>query len=283
MFSNGILALAAVAAGLIIAFGGVTTALIPLYAVGVFTGFTLSQTGMVVHHVRLKEPRWQAHLTMNAIGAVATGIVAIVVVTSKFTEGAWIPAALIPIIVMVFLQIGRHYDKVRSALRVDPDARVGPRHAHTVVVLVGGVNRGVLQAVAYARSMSPDKLLALSIVNSAEEEHEIVEAWRRHQVPIELRTVFSPFRDLTQPILDALDEVDDERPDDVVTVVLPEFVVEHWWDQALHNQSALVLKSALRQRPNTVIASVPVQIGIARRMHGDHVHTDMLQPEEAPS
>jgi amino acid transporter len=283
VFSNGILALGAVAAGLIVAFGGVTTALIPLYAVGVFTGFTLSQTGMVVHHRREREPKWRLHLAMNAVGAVATGVVAIVVVTSKFTEGAWIPAALIPLIVMVFLLIGRHYQKVRTALTVSDDARVGPRHAHTVVVLVGGINRGVLQAVAYARSMSPDTLLALSIVNSAEEEQRIVDSWRRHQVPIELRTVFSPFRDLTQPILDALDELDDERPDDVITVVLPEFVVEHWWDQALHNPSALVLKAALRQRPNTVIASVPVQIGIARRLHGDHVHSDILQPEEAPT
>jgi hypothetical protein len=283
VFSNGILALAAVAGGLIIGFGGVTTALIPLYAVGVFTGFTLSQSGMVVHHRRGQLPGWRGRLAMNAVGAVATGVVAIVVVTSKFTEGAWIPAALIPLIVAVFLMIGRHYHKVRTALTVSDDARVGPRHAHTVVVLVGGVNRGVLQAVAYARSMSPDKLLALSIVNSAEEEQRIVDSWRRHQVPIELRTVFSPFRDLTQPILDALDELDDERPDDVVTVVLPEFVVEHWWDQALHNQSALVLKAALRQRPNTVIASVPVQIGVARRLHGDHAHTDILQPEEAPT
>jgi amino acid transporter len=279
VFSNGILALAAVAGGLIIGFGGVTTALIPLYAVGVFTGFTLSQTGMVVHHVRVKEPGWRRHLALNAVGAFATGVVAIVVVTSKFTEGAWIPAALIPIIVAVFLLIGRHYKEVGGALSVDDDARVGPRHAHTVVVLVGGVNRGVLQAVAYARSMSPDKLLALSIVNSPEEEHRIVDSWRKHQIPIELRTVFSPFRDLTQPILDALDELDDERPDDVITVVLPEFVVEHWWDQALHNQSALVLKSALRQRPNTVIASVPVQIGVARRVQGE-VQENFLEPQE---
>jgi amino acid transporter len=279
VFSNGILALATVAGGLIIGFGGVTTALIPLYAVGVFTGFTLSQSGMVVHHLKEREPRWRAHLAINAVGAVATGIVAIVVVTSKFTQGAWIPAALIPLIVTGFLMIGRHYDKVRTALTVEPTARVGPRHAHTVVVLVGGVNRGVMQAVAYARSMSPDKLLALSVVTSAEDEEQLVEAWRRHQVPIELRTVFSPFRDLTQPILTALDELDAERPDDVITVVLPEFVVEHWWDQALHNQSALVLKSALRQRPNTVIASVPVQVGHV--LEGEQRRREMeMLPEE---
>jgi amino acid transporter len=279
VFSNGILALAAVAAGLIVAFGGVTTALIPLYAVGVFTGFTLSQSGMVVHHVREREPRWRAHLAVNAVGAVATGIVALVVVTSKFTQGAWIPAALIPLIVAALLAVNRHYRSVGDALAVDADARVGPRHAHTVVVLVGTVNRGVLQAVAYARSMSPDTLLALSVVTSSDEEQRIQEAWHQHQVPVELRTVFSPFRDLTRPVLDALDELDDARPDDVVTVVLPEFVVEHWWDQALHNQSALVLKAALRRRPNTVIASVPVQVGSARPPDAIE-RADIVIPEE---
>ena len=266
VFSNGIMALAAVAAVLIIAFGGTTTALIPLYAVGVFTGFTLSQSGMVVHHLREREQRWKLHLATNAVGAVATGIVAIVVVTSKFTQGAWIPAVLIPLIVMVFLRVNRHYAKVREALVVDEFARVGPRHAHTVVVLVGGVNRGVLRALAYGRSMSPDTLIAVSVVTSSEEEQALLESWERHEIPVELRTMFSPFRDITQPVLTILDELDDERPDDVVTVVLPEFVVEHWWDQALHNQSALMLKSALRQRPNTVIASVPVQVAHEREL-----------------
>jgi len=266
VFSNGVIALAAVAGVLIVAFGGTTTALIPLYAVGVFTGFTLSQAGMVVHHRHIREPKWKWHLAMNAVGAVATGIVAIVVVTSKFTQGAWIPAVLIPIIVMVFLRINKHYTKVRAALVVDEFARVGPRHAHTVVVLVGGVNRGVLRALAYGRSMSPDTLIAVSVVTSPEEEQALLESWDRHEIPVELRTMFSPFRDITHPVLTILDELDDERPDDVVTVVLPEFVVEHWWDQALHNQSALMLKSALRQRPNTVIASVPVQVAHEREL-----------------
>jgi amino acid transporter len=265
VFSNGIIALAAVAGGLIVAFGGTTTALIPLYAVGVFTGFTLSQIGMVVHHRRFREPRWKPHMVMNIVGAVATGIVAIVVVTSKFTQGAWIPAVLIPLIVGGFLAVGRHYAKVGGALVVDESARVAPRHAHTVVVLVGSVNRGVLQALSYARSLQPELLVAVSVVTTPEEERRIVDQWRRHEIPVELRTVFSPFRDITEPVLELLDELDDQRPDDVVTVVLPEFVVEHWWDQALHNQSALVLKAALRQRPNTVIASVPVQVGHVRR------------------
>jgi hypothetical protein len=182
-----------------------------------------------------------------------------VVMVSKFAIGAWIPAALIPIIVYVFKRIKRHYDKVRSALRVEPGDSI-PRHSHTVVILVGTVNRGVLKAVAYARSMSPDRLVAISVVTSAEEERRIVDAWESFGLPVELRTVFSPFRDLTGPVIAVIDELDAERPDDVVTVVIPEFVVDHWWDQALHNQSALMIRSRLRQRPNTAILSVPVLV-----------------------
>jgi amino acid transporter len=260
VFSNGIITLAAVASLLIVVFSGDTSKLIPLYAVGVFCGFTLSQMGMVRHHQKIREPGWKRGTAVNVVGAIATFIVLIVVLVSKFTIGAWIPAVLIPVIVYGFRRIKRHYDSVRSALRVEPGDQV-PRHSHTVVILVGSVNLGVLKAVAYARSMRPDRLVAISVVTSAEEEATVVDAWERFELPVELRTIFSPFRDLTGPVMKLIDELDDERPDDVVTVVIPEFVVEHWWDQALHNQSALMIKSKLRQRPNTAILSVPVQVG----------------------
>jgi amino acid transporter len=260
VFSNGILTLAAVASLLIVVFSGDTSKLIPLYAVGVFCGFTLSQLGMVRHHQNIREPGWKRGAAVNVVGAIATFIVLMVVLVSKFTIGAWIPAVLIPIIVYGFRRIKRHYDSVRSALRVEPGDHV-PRHSHTVVILVGSVNLGVLKAVAYARSMRPDRLVAISVVTSAEEEATVVDAWERFALPVELRTIFSPFRDLTGPVMKLIDELDGERPDDVVTVVIPEFVVEHWWDQALHNQSALMIKSKLRQRPNTAILSVPVQVG----------------------
>ncbi len=260
VFSNGIITLAAVASLLIVVFSGDTSKLIPLYAVGVFCGFTLSQIGMVRHHQRIREPGWKRGAVVNVIGAIATFIVLMVVLVSKFTIGAWIPAVLIPIIVYGFRRIKRHYDSVRSALRVEPGDHV-PRHSHTVVILVGSVNLGVLKAVAYARSMRPDRLVAISVVTSAEEETAVVDAWEKFELPVELRTIFSPFRDLTGPVMRLIDELDDERPDDVVTVVIPEFVVEHWWDQALHNQSALMIKTKLRQRPNTAILSVPIQVG----------------------
>jgi amino acid transporter len=260
VFSNGIITLAAVASLLIVVFSGDTSKLIPLYAVGVFAGFTLSQVGMVRHHQKLHEPGWKRGVAVNSIGAVATFIVLIVVIVSKFAIGAWIPVLLIPIIVVVFRRIKRHYLGVRRALRVEPGDHI-PRHSHTVVILVGSVNLGVLKAVAYARSMRPDRLMAISVVTSAEEESAVLDAWEAFELPVELRTIFSPFRDLTGPVMRLIDELDDERPDDVVTVVIPEFVVEHWWDQALHNQSALMIKSKLRQRPNTAILSVPIQVG----------------------
>jgi hypothetical protein len=265
VFSNGIITLAAVASLLIVVFSGDTSKLIPLYAVGVFCGFTLSQIGMVRHHQTIREPGWKRGAAVNVVGAIATFIVLMVVLVSKFAIGAWIPAVLIPIIVYVFRRIKRHYDSVRSALRVEPGDHV-PRHSHTVVILVGSVNLGVLKAVAYARSMRPDRLLAISVVSSAEEETAVLDAWEDFDLPVELRTVFSPFRDLTGPVMQLIDELDDERPDDVVTVVIPEFVVEHWWDQALHNQSALMIKSKLRQRPNTAILSVPIQVGDLGRL-----------------
>ncbi len=259
VFSNGVIALATVAGVLIVVFAGDTSRLIPLYAVGVFCGFTLSQLGMVVHHRREREPRWKRSQAVNALGAAATFVVLLVVVASKFSKGAWVPVLLIPIIVVGFKSVKRHYARVASALAVTPADAVA-RHAHTVVVLIGTVNRGVLHAVAYARSMQPERLVAISVVTTAEEEQRVIDAWDAFALPVELRTVFSPFRDLTGTVLEVIEELDAERPDDVITVIIPEVVVEHWWDSALHNQSAALLRTKLRQRPNTAITMIPIQV-----------------------
>jgi amino acid transporter len=258
VFSNGIVFLAIAAGGLIVAFGGSISALIPLYAFGVFTGFTLSQAGMVAHHRRLREPRWRAGLAINAIGAVATGVVAIVVVVSKFTEGAWIPALVIPLLVLMFRAIHRHYDHVRTAVAVAPGYRA-PRRTHSVVVLVGSINRGVMDAVSYARSLAPDRLVAVSVASDPEDEAEIQRAWAEFNLPVELHVIHSPYRELTAPILHYLDELERSSEDDVITVVIPEFVTK-WSSQFLHNQSALAIKARLLYRPNTVVTSVPVQV-----------------------
>jgi amino acid transporter len=259
VFSNGIIVLAVLASALIVAFGGVTTALIPLYAVGVFTGFTLSQAGMVVRHRRLREPGWKRHMAISLIGACATGVVLLVVLVSKFTVGAWLPAVVIPLIVLLFQSIGRHYRRVRHAIDVPVGWRP-KRRTHTVVVLVGSVNMGTLEAVAYARSLAPDRLVCVSVVTDDEEQSRLADAWVAHAVPAELTFLHSPYRALTRPVLRFLEELDAEDADDRITVVIPEFVVSRWYTQVLHNQTALALKARLLFRPHTVVTSVPVHV-----------------------
>ncbi len=256
VFSNGVIFLATVAGVLIVVFKGDISKLIPLYAFGVFTGFTLSQAGMVRHHLKLKEENWRFGLTINAIGAGATGLIALVVVVSKFTEGAWIPAALIPIMVFGFRGIGKHYKRSRGAV-VAPAGYRAPRETHTMVVLVGGVNKGVLRAVQYARSLNPDRLLAVTVASNDEERKAVEDQWKAFEVPIELHTVYSPFRELTRPILQFIDELDERHQDDIITVVIPEFVTS-WSTQWLHNGSAFALKAKLLYRPHTAVVSVPI-------------------------
>jgi amino acid transporter len=256
VFSNGILTLSAMAGVLIVVFRAEVSALIPLYAVGVFTGFTLSQFGMIRHHLRLREPKWRRGLVINVTGCLATTLVLGVVVVSKFTIGAWIPVVVIPMIVLLLKRIHRHYEKIDRRLAVAPTERVR-RRTNTVIVLVGRVTKGSLTAIAYARSLNPDRLVAVSVVSTPEEQERITQQWDDHQIPVELVTLYSPYRELTRPILRYVDELDDEFDDDFVTVVVPEFNLEHWWQQVLHNQSALVLRTRLRGRKNTIVTSVP--------------------------
>ncbi len=256
VFSNGVLFLASVASVLIIAFNGDISKLIPLYAFGVFTGFTLSQAGMVRHHLKEREPNWRSSMVINAIGAVSTGLIAIIVVASKFVEGAWIPAVLIPIMVFVFRSIGKHYKRSRGAVVAPPGYRA-PRETHTMVVLVGGVNKGVLRGVQYARSLNPDRILAVTVASNDEERKAVEDQWKAFEVPIELHTVYSPYRELTRPILQFIDELDERHAGDIITVVIPEFVTS-WKSQWLHNGSAFALKAKLLYRPHTAVVSVPI-------------------------
>ena len=256
VFSNGVIFLAAIASILIVVFNGDISKLIPLYAFGVFTGFTLSQSGMVKHHLRHKVGRWRVSLAINAIGAFSTGMVALVVVVSKFTEGAWVPAALIPIMVLAFRAIGKHYRRSRGAVVAPPGYRA-PRETHTMVVLVGGVNKGVLGAVQYARSLNPDRILAVTVASNDEERKAVEDQWKAFEIPIELHTVYSPYRELTRPILQFIDELDERHKGDIITVVIPEFVTS-MATQWLHNGSAFALKAKLLYRPHTAVVSVPI-------------------------
>jgi hypothetical protein len=241
-----------------VAFKGEISALIPLYAVGVFTGFTLSQAGMVVHHWKEKEKNWRVGLVINALGSITTGVVLAVVVISKFVIGAWIPTVLIPVFVIGLRSIGHHYDRVHDAVAV-PEGYRAPRQTHYVVVMVGTVNKGVLRAISYARSLAPDRLIAVSVVGDAQEQEQLMKSWDHYDLPVELHTIYSPYRELTRPVLRYLDELDRESPDDIITVVIPEFVTS-WATQFLHNQSALALKARLLYRPNTVVTSVPILV-----------------------
>ncbi|CAB4765451.1 unannotated protein [freshwater metagenome] len=258
VFSNGVIFLSVASIALLVAFGGLINALIPLYAVGVFTGFTLSQAGMCVHHYKHRGKSWKIHMGINGVGSVTTFFVAGIVVTVKFTDGAWIPAILIPTMMIGFKGVHRHYTRVRNFL-TPTEGYTAPFKTHTVVVLVGSVNQGVLQAVRYAQSLRPDKLVALSVIELPEDRARLQEQWDKFGLSIELDTIVSEYRDLTEPILNRINELDDELNDDLITVIIPEFVttIRSQW---LHNQSALAIKARLLFRPNTVVTSVPIVI-----------------------
>ena len=258
VFSNGIIFLGIAASGLVVAFGGIVNALIPLYAVGVFTGFTLSQTGMLVRLLRLKEKQWPVKAFFTGVGALTTLAVALAVVIVKFTDGAWIPAVVIPSMILIFTGINRHYVRVKQFLSV-AEKEVPPFRTHFVVVLVGSVNAGVVQAMKYAQSLNPDRLLGLSIVGSDAEGQALDKVWRENFPNVELQAPVDDFRNLTDKVLAEIDRLDGLQPDDLITVVIPEFVtsIRSQW---LHNQSALAIKARLLFRPNTVVTSVPIVI-----------------------
>ena len=258
VFSNGVIFLGLAASGLVIAFGGIVNALIPLYAVGVFTGFTISQTGMLVRLLRLKEKQWPIKAFFTGVGAFTTFAVAMAVVIVKFTDGAWIPAVVIPSMIFIFTGINSHYVRVKKFLAV-ADKEVPPFRTHFVVVLVGSVNAGVVQAVKYAQSLRPDRLLALSVVGSDTEGAELDRVWRENFADVELITPIDDFRNLTDKVLEEVERLDGLQSDDLITVVIPEFVtsIRSQW---LHNQSALAIKARLLFRPNTVVTSVPIVI-----------------------
>ncbi len=260
VFSNGVVFLAVAAAMLLIGFGGITTALIPLYAVGVFTSFTISQTAMVARHRKLREPGWKRNILINGAGATATGIVLVIVAVSKFTVGAWLPIVVIPAIIALFLAIRRHYDRVASILTVEPHEVRPVRMNHTVVVLVGRIHKGVLHALAYARSLRPEHLAAVYVSYDDEDRERIERQWEQFNLDVPLEIVASPYRELVEPVNRFLDELDARWENDTITVVIPEFVVGKWWEQILHNQSALFLKGKLLFRKGVVVTSVPYHV-----------------------
>ncbi|HXW32249.1 MAG TPA: APC family permease [Acidimicrobiales bacterium] len=259
VFSNGIIALALAAGALLVGFRGNVNSLVPLFAVGLFTAFTLSQAGMVVHHRRRREPGWQRNAAINGLGTLATGLVLVVVLVSKFTSGAWIPTIVIPTLVVVFRRVHRHYASVDTAEAAPANATVTPLSS-TILVPVRTVNVGTLRALAFADSLRPDRVLAVSVALEDGDADRIRAQWAAHHIDVPLEVVDSPYRELTGPLLDYIDRVVAAHPGTIVTVVLPELVVRRWWEQILHNHSAFALKVRLHFRPDTIVVSVPFQV-----------------------
>jgi amino acid transporter len=266
-FSNGILFLATFAGLLILVYGATTTSLINLYVVGVFVSFTLSQAGMVRHWNRLlvderdagRRRKMTRSRAINAFGGVMTGTVLVVVLSTKFFLGAYVAIAAMIVIYVLMRMINRHYARVSEQLRPDADVRMLPSRVHTVV-LVSKVHKPTLRALAFARATRPDSLTALTVNVDDDETRALQADWERNEIPVPLTVIDSPYREITRPILDYVRGIRRTSPRDLVMVFVPEYVVGHWWENLLHNQSALRLKGRLLFLPGVMVTNVPYQL-----------------------
>ncbi|BCI52867.1 DNA-binding protein [Mycolicibacterium litorale] len=285
-FSNGILFLAFAAIAFVVAFQAQVTALIQLYIVGVFVSFTLSQIGMVRHWTRLlrteTDPvvrsKMQRSRVINGIGLTCTGTVLVIVVVTKFVAGAWIAILAMTGLFILMKSIRKHYDTVSRELEQqeadEGEDIVLPSRNHAIV-LVSKLHLPTLRALAYARATRPDVLEAITVSVDDADTRALVHQWEDSDVTVPLKVVASPYREITRPVLDYVKRVTKESPRTVVTVFIPEYVVGHWWEQLLHNQSALRLKGRLLFMPNVMVTSVPWQLNSSERLK-------TLQPQSAP-
>ncbi|MEI7743611.1 MAG: APC family permease [Chloroflexota bacterium] len=277
-YTWGIVMLAAIAAGLYIAFKGNTTGLIPLYSVGVFVCFTLSQSGMVVHWIRGHQPGWWWRLGVNAFGALLTLVVLVIVMVEKFEHGAWLVAILIPAIVAGMLFINRQYSASARQLAIRPDYVLpAPTREERAIVPVPTLNRAVVRAVNVARSITED-VIAVYISEDPEASAAMRSRWERQMAGVPLVIVESPYRALAGPLMAYLDVLDRAWPPDKVDpitfVVVPEYVARHWWERVLYNQSARRLRTVLLGRPHTVVVDVPYRRDDRADEHDGGAHTD---------
>jgi amino acid transporter len=258
VFSNGILILGGTAALLIVLFDGDVHGLIPLYAVGVFLSFTLSQAAMVRRWITLREPGWRWRLWLNAVGAAVTSLVVIVIAATKFVHGAWIVVVLMPVLVSLFLAIRRHYAEVARQLSLENFGAPAPME-HVVLVLVGDLQRGVVQALQYARTLSPSAK-AVYVELDPDKTRRLEERWGKWGMGVPLVVLTSPYRMLRPPLLDYLDHLQARGEHIMVTIVIPEFIPARWWQHLLHNQTALLIKGSLLFRKNVVVTDVPYHL-----------------------
>jgi hypothetical protein len=266
-FSVGIIFLAVLAGLLLVVFGGDTNQLINLFAVGVFVSFTLSQSGMVCHWWRLRKEQKGAYRSMviNGLGALTTALVTIIVSVTKFIQGAWIVVLLIPLLVCMFIAINRHYLHVERVRITDIPILPEQIH-HRLIVPIHRLDAAAIQSIAYARSISPHVTVVHVSIDDAEADKLRADwdRWQKRYLKDEEEThllvIESPYRSLLPPLLAYIDTIHERHPADTVSVVLPEFVVAHWWEHFLHNQTALRLKASLFFRPGIVVIDVPLHL-----------------------
>ncbi|OYD69753.1 amino acid/polyamine/organocation transporter (APC superfamily) [Rhodococcus sp. OK302] len=271
-FSNGILFLSGAAIAFVVVFGAEVTKLIQLYIVGVFVSFVLSQTGMIKHWTRhlksetdkSQRAKMQRSRVINSIGLAMTGAVLIIVLITKFAAGAWIAIVAMIAIFCVMKMIRRHYDSVATELEEQEWDGVLPSRTHSIV-LVSKLHMPTMRALAYARATRPDTLEAITVNVDEPDTRALVRQWEKSDVTVPLKVIESPYREITKPVLDYVNRVRRDSPRDVVTVFIPEYVVGHWWEQILHNQSALRLKSRLLFQPGVMVTSVPWQLNSSEK------------------
>jgi amino acid transporter len=260
-FSTGIISLSFVAGILVIMFDAVTSRLIPLYSVGVFLSFTLAQTGMVIHWKKSKEPGWQKRAVINGIGAVVSLITAVITVSVKFTEGAWIVAIVIPVLVLIMIAIEKHYSKVAERLSIADEelinTKMDEKFGHIMVVPIQSLNKASINALKYARSITPD-VIALSIYTNKSDQEKLQSKWDHLDTDILLVSEYSPYRAVVTPLLKYVDTIaKSTAKNDKITILLSQFIVDEWWGNILHNHTSFLLRETILHNENIVVSTCP--------------------------
>ncbi len=276
-FSNGIIALAAVALLLVWMFKGDTNALVPLYAIGVFVCFTLSQAGMVVHWQTTRDAGWVWKAWLNGIGAIATGLVSVIQLVTKFTTGGWIIAAIIPLIIIVLRKIHKHYTEFAEEIKFSGQSPINPLH-HTVIVPVNGITKATSGALVYATTIS-DEVIAVYIEVDKRDTQRMMEEWDAWDIGVPLEVVPSPYRSILKPLVEFVENLRMVTPGELVTIVVPEIVPKKWWEHLLHNKTALYIRTAFLFKPNVVVTAIPYLVGHAYRLREWMEHDQYIEED----
>lgn len=280
-FSNGIIILALIATALVWLFRGDTSALIPLYAIGVFVCFTLSQAGMVQHWRTTREDGWKRRALLNGLGALATAVVAVVQVTTKFTHGAWVVVLLIPLIIILLRAIHTHYEHFAEEIRFTGQSPIAPLH-HTVIVPVNGITKASAGALVYATTISDD-VRAVYVEVEPSATNRMRTEWEQWDIGVPLTVLKSPYRSILRPLVKHVDRLRMTAPGELVSIVVPEIVPHRWWAHLLHNKTALYIRTAFLFRPNVVVIAVPYQLGRAHRLRDLLEHDESVDCDERNS